>query len=115
MNMRTSVIAAGIIGSLLVSGWNDTAGGAEPRPQKQTVCPVMGGAVNTNLFVDHDGKRIYVCCAGCVRAVKEAPAKYIAKLEKDGVVLDKTPVADEPRKPAAKSAAPAPQGCQGCN
>lgn len=118
--MKTSVIAAGIIGSLLISGWNYVAAGAESRPQKQVVCPVMGGAVNTNLFVDHDGKRIYVCCAGCIAAVRKEPAKYIAKLEKDGVVLDRTPAADMERTPAAEAAPaktaarPATSGCGGC-
>ena len=58
---------------------------------KQAVCPVMGGRINTNLFVDFEGKRIYVCCKGCLPELKQDPAKYVAKLEKDGVTLDKVP------------------------
>lgn len=57
---------------------------------KQTVCPVMGGAVNTNLFVDFEGKRIYVCCKGCLPEVRKDPAKYIAKLEKAGITPAKS-------------------------
>ncbi|NQT20547.1 MAG: hypothetical protein HQ592_12640, partial [Planctomycetes bacterium] len=60
---------------------------AEPKPQ--TTCPVMGGKINKELFVDHDSKRIYLCCPGCEAAVKKDPAKYIAKLEDDGITLDK--------------------------
>ena len=68
----------------------------EAQPQKvagqpQTTCPVMGGAINKALFVDHDGKRIYLCCAGCTGAVKADPAKYIKKLEDQGIALDKAP------------------------
>ena len=57
--------------------------------KRQTQCPVMGGKVNKNLYVDHNGKRIYVCCAGCITAVKKDPAKYIKKLEAEGVTLEK--------------------------
>ena len=54
----------------------------------QTMCPVMGGKVNKDLYVDHDGKRVYVCCKGCIGAVEKDPEKYIKKLEADGVALD---------------------------
>ncbi|MCX6998089.1 MAG: hypothetical protein NTV49_13655 [Kiritimatiellaeota bacterium] len=57
---------------------------ARPTVQKQTVCPVMGGEVNRDLFADFDGKRVYFCCKGCPAVFKQDPAKYIAKLEKDG-------------------------------
>lgn len=59
---------------------------------KQTTCPVMGGAVNPKLYVDAEGYRIYVCCGGCVSAVKADPAKYIAKMKAEGVELEKAPV-----------------------
>jgi YHS domain-containing protein len=52
----------------------------------QTICPVMGGKVNKDLYVDHDGKRIYVCCKGCIDAVRKAPEKYIKKLAEKGEV-----------------------------
>ena len=57
----------------------------------QTICPVMGGKINKTLYVDHDGKRIYMCCKGCTKALKKDPKKYIKKLEKEGIVLDRTP------------------------
>lgn len=75
---------------VLLMGLCGVAGAADAQAvKKQSVCPVMGGAVNTNLFVDFEGKRIYVCCKGCLPDVKKDPAKYIAKLEKDGFTLDK--------------------------
>jgi hypothetical protein len=58
----------------------------------QTTCPVMdGNAVNSKLYVDANGYRIYVCCGGCVKAVKADPAKYIDKMKAEGVELEKTP------------------------
>ncbi len=57
----------------------------------QANCPVMGGPVNPKLYVDADGYRIYVCCGGCVKAVKADPVKYIEKMKAEGVELEKTP------------------------
>jgi len=54
----------------------------------QAECPVMGGAINKKLYVDHDGKRVYVCCKGCIAPVKKDAAKYIKALEADGVTLE---------------------------
>ena len=39
----------------------------------QTACPIMGGKVNKGLYADVAGYRIYVCCAGCLDAVKADP------------------------------------------
>ena len=60
---------------------------------RQTTCPVMGGKIDKSLYVDHDGKRIYACCAGCIDAIKKDPAKYIKQLEAQGITLDKAPPA----------------------
>ena len=65
----------------------------EKKPKLQTACPIMGGKIDKKLFVDHGGKRIYVCCPGCIGAVKKDPQKAIDKLEAQGVTLDRTPVA----------------------
>ena len=63
-------------------------------PGPQTTCPVMGGKIDRKLFVDYEGKRIYVCCNDCVPKVKQDPAKYVKQLEDAGVVLDRVPVAN---------------------
>jgi hypothetical protein len=74
--------------------------------KKQTLCPIMtDNPVNKKLFVDYEGKRIYVCCKGCIGDVKKDPAKYIAQLEKEGITLDKAPVA------AAEKSAGGTNGC----
>ena len=70
----------------------DTAKDEKPI-KPQTTCPVMGGKINKKLYVDHGGKRIYVCCAGCLKPLKKAAKEHIAKLEAKGITLDKTPPA----------------------
>ena len=54
----------------------------------QTECPVMGGKINKNLYVDYHGKRIYVCCGMCIGKVKANPEKYIKELEAKGISLE---------------------------
>lgn len=59
----------------------------------QTICPVMEGEIDKDLYVDHDGKRVYLCCDACVEKFKEDPETYIKKLEDAGVTLEKAPKA----------------------
>ena len=47
----------------------------------QKTCPVMGGAINKAIYADHNGRRVYFCCAGCVDTFKKDPAKYLKKVD----------------------------------
>jgi YHS domain-containing protein len=47
---------------------------------EQTVCPVMAGPVNKDIFTEYKGKKVYFCCAGCKTKFEEAPEKYLGKL-----------------------------------
>ena len=88
MKTSTSLLMAGLLSTgLLLAAMAGTEDAKKPMPQ--TKCPVMGGDVNKNLYVDADGKRIYVCCPGCISTVKKDPQKYIKELEAKGIVLDK--------------------------
>ena len=58
----------------------------------QTTCPVMGNPIDKSVFVDHDGKRIYVCCPPCTERFQQDPATYMKQLEDQGVVLESAPV-----------------------
>jgi YHS domain-containing protein len=59
---------------------------AQLKPQ--TVCPVMGGKINKDLFVDYQGQRIYFCCPGCKQAFLKEPEKYMKKLADNKVLLE---------------------------
>lgn len=63
---------------------------AADMEKKQTLCPIKNKTVKTDKFVEHDGFKIYVCCNGCVKSFKKNPKKYMAKLKKAGVKLEKT-------------------------
>ena len=47
---------------------------------QQTLCPVMGSAINKELFVEYKGKKVYFCCPGCIEKFEANPEKYLSKL-----------------------------------
>jgi len=95
-NMKKMAMMVGMVlllGVGIALAADPAAGAAVVK--KQTMCPVMtNNTVNPKLYVDSDGKRIYVCCRGCIGAVKKDPAKYIKQLEAEGITFDKA----EPEK-----------------
>jgi YHS domain-containing protein len=92
-------VAVGMAGAeeLQVPGKATTA----PTVKKQALCPVMGGPVNTNVYADANGKRVYFCCGGCPETFKKNPEKYIRKMEAEGITLDKAPQAAPTDAPSA--------------
>ena len=57
---------------------------------EQKTCPVMdGNKINPDLYVDHDGKRIYFCCKMCVGTFKKDPEKYIKNVADEIAKLKK--------------------------
>ncbi|UCF00502.1 MAG: YHS domain-containing protein [Planctomycetota bacterium] len=47
---------------------------------EQTICPIMGEAINKDIYTEYKGKKVYFCCSGCAEKFKADPEKYIAKL-----------------------------------
>ena len=86
------------------------------KEDSQTTCPVMGGTINKELYADYEGKRVYFCCAGCIPDFKKDPAKYIKKLEDEGVVIEDVPKAELKNKanPATDSECKQSNSCGGC-
>jgi YHS domain-containing protein len=59
---------------------SEKAVSADSAEIEQTICPVMGGAINKDIFTEYKGKKVYFCCAGCKEKFEEEPEKYISKL-----------------------------------
>lgn len=64
---------------------------AQAQTPKQTVCPVFGGEINKDIYVDYKGKRIYFCCEGCDEEFKKNPEKYLEKMKAEGITPEKIP------------------------
>lgn len=99
---KLALIVTATVAMLVVAGGNAPAFAGDETPitapaattevKPQTICPIEGGEINKKLFADYQGKRVYFCCLSCPPEFKKDPAKYIEKMEKQGVTLDKTPV-----------------------
>ena len=77
-----------LIGQVVLTGCKKKSEPAAPAETKeiasvtieQTTCPIMGGAIDKNIFTEYKGKKVYFCCAGCEEKFKKEPEKYLAKL-----------------------------------
>ena len=56
--------------------------------KKQTHCPVMGGKIDSTVYTDIHGQRVYHCCPGCSENLKKDPAKYFKKAAAEGVLFE---------------------------
>jgi len=93
--MKASLLAIACLTVLIALGTTSCSQEAEANSHSQKYCPVMSGnKINPDIYVDADGKRIYVCCPDCIATIKADPAKYISQLEADGVILEDAPAAD---------------------
>ncbi len=61
----------------------------------QSHCPVMGGEINKDVYVDYQGKRVYFCCAGCEDSFMEKPEEYLEKMHADGIEPERVEVSHE--------------------
>ncbi|MHC4611860.1 MAG: hypothetical protein ACYS7M_16105, partial [Planctomycetota bacterium] len=55
----------------------------------QTKCPVMGEEINPKVFITlAEGRKIFFCCKGCDKKLRQDPAKYLPKLQAQGIKID---------------------------
>ncbi len=58
-----------------------TEKGLEVAGTEQTTCPVMEGRpINKDIFVEHEGEKVYFCCPPCKAKFTDNPETFIAKL-----------------------------------
>ena len=89
--MRKSIWIMSIIALALIMAGPLSAFAKAGQPKPQEFCPVMGGKINKNIYADHDGKRVYFCCKGCIGTFKKDPEHYIKTMEDRGITLGKAP------------------------
>lgn len=101
--MPTRILS--LLAALVMAGFSGFARGADAQEagaaKPQTTCPIRGGAVNKDVFVDYAGKRIYFCCPGCDKAFLKDADALIKKMEDAGITLEAAPVAEKPAAAAA--------------
>ena len=61
---------------------------APKQLEDQTNCPVMGGAIDSTIFTDIQGQRVYHCCPMCSTKMKADPDKYFNKAAEEGILFE---------------------------
>lgn len=90
MNTNRTAVIAVIVGLVMLLSTQAALAGMEewlaekPTAKPQTICPVLGGKISRDIYVDVNGLRIFLCCQGCAKEVKANPDKYIAKIRANG-------------------------------
>lgn len=56
--------------------------------KNQTHCPVMGGKIDSTVYTDIQGQRVYHCCPMCSAKLKADPDKYFKKAADEGVLFE---------------------------
>lgn len=83
------ICAAVLIGGSLYAGSHGDAGREtkqteDTKLKPQTTCPIMGGAIDQQHYVDKNGQRIFVCCPPCKAKVEADFESAVEKLAAKG-------------------------------
>lgn len=76
-NTITILFVLGATSALLADNCHEEHADINSDAPKTTfVCPVGNQEADSSVYLDHEGKRYYFCCAGCRKPFKADPAKY---------------------------------------
>ena len=59
---------------------------AQEDLKPQTTCPVMGGKIDREVYLDYQAQRVYFCCPACKETFLKDPEKYFKKFQDTGVL-----------------------------
>ena len=103
MSKRKTIPALLVAFSLALAtagGARSEKGGSPSDYVNQTTCPVMGGAIDSTIYTEMQGQRIYFCCPGCIETFRADPEKYFMKAAEDRILFQNVqelcPVTGEP-------------------
>lgn len=95
MNARmvfTIVTGLCVIAAAAIAGETDkNKVSAAPAPvewKHQTVCPVMGGTIDSSAYTDIQGQRVYHCCPMCTEKLTADPDTYFKKAAADSIEFE---------------------------
>ncbi|MFA5043381.1 MAG: hypothetical protein WC567_05275, partial [Kiritimatiellia bacterium] len=85
MGVLAAAIALGLVAGLTAQEpAAPVKDAAAVTAKAQTLCPITGGKISKDVFVDVEGVRIYLCCKDCIEKVKADPKAAIAKIKANG-------------------------------
>lgn len=86
-----AIIALTVVAALAAFGQeakSDAKKDAVKELKNQTHCPVMGGKIDSTVYTDIQGQRVYHCCPMCIAKLKADPDKYFKKSAAEGILFE---------------------------
>jgi len=85
----TALLVFGVT-SLVFAGEesNTNEAGKSKELKNQTLCPVMGGKIDSTAYSDIQGQRVYHCCPMCAAKLKADPDKYFKQAAAEGILFE---------------------------
>ncbi|MFH0980378.1 MAG: hypothetical protein V2A79_02425 [Planctomycetota bacterium] len=68
-------------------------------PKVQVACPLTGKPVDSKMFTEKDGKKVFFCCPNCKSKYEAEPAKYAGALAGSYTYQTKCPVTEKEINP----------------
>jgi YHS domain-containing protein len=87
----TVIVAALLVASFTAFAEKETQDAEKIAPvelKNQTHCPVMGGKIDSTVYTDIQGQRVYHCCPMCSSKLKADPDKFFKKAAADGILYE---------------------------
>jgi YHS domain-containing protein len=94
--MKLSQTLSIVVAMLLVASLAAVAEDAKQEATKdaplelknQTHCPVMGGVIDSTVFSDIQGQRVYQCCPMCSAKLEKDPDTFFKKAAAEGILFE---------------------------
>jgi len=86
MLLITSLTASA--GEVAQMAKKDAKTDAPKELKNQTNCPVMGGVIDSSIYTDIQGQRVYHCCPMCSAKLKKDPDSYFKKAGELGILFE---------------------------
>ena len=87
-----TAVLAFVLSLTIVASADDAEKAKTPDAPKelknQTYCPVMGGKIDSTIYTDIQGQRVYHCCPMCSAKLKADPDKYFNKAAEEGILFE---------------------------
>lgn len=101
--MKTNKLLSIILFGLMLISFSAVAAEdkaeAKQELKNQSTCPVMGGKIDSTVYTDIQGQRVYHCCPMCSKKLKDDPDSYFKKAAEEGILFENIqtncPVSDE--------------------
>lgn len=88
LTMIAAMLLIASIAAFAVEEKKEAEKDAPKELTNQTVCPIMGGKIDSTVYTDIQGQRVYHCCAGCSGSLKKDPDKFFKKAAADGILFE---------------------------